>query len=89
MSRAGPGAGCTRSPFTTLWANEIDLSRLHAREEVSPDTWEEHLAEDFNGYQDSDGCPEGGPPKVEAPTCARSQTCPARTSIVTVSKVPQ
>jgi outer membrane protein OmpA-like peptidoglycan-associated protein len=25
------------------------------------------LAEDFDGYQDSDGCPEGGPPKVEAP----------------------
>lgn len=25
------------------------------------------LAEDFNGYQDSDGCPEGGPPKVETP----------------------
>jgi outer membrane protein OmpA-like peptidoglycan-associated protein len=26
------------------------------------------LAEDFNGYQDSDGCPEGGPPKVETPS---------------------
>jgi OmpA-OmpF porin, OOP family len=25
------------------------------------------LAEDFDGYQDSDGCPEGGPPKVEVP----------------------
>jgi outer membrane protein OmpA-like peptidoglycan-associated protein len=28
------------------------------------------LAEDFDGYQDSDGCPEGGPPKVEAPAPA-------------------
>ncbi len=36
------------------------------------------LAEDFNGYQDSDGCPEGGPPKVETPTPppAAAAPCP-------------
>jgi outer membrane protein OmpA-like peptidoglycan-associated protein len=34
------------------------------------------LAEDFDGYQDSDGCPEGGPPKVEAPPAPVAAPCP-------------
>lgn len=34
------------------------------------------LAEDFDGYQDSDGCPEGGPPKVEAPPPAQPVVVP-------------
>lgn len=35
------------------------------------------LAEDFNGYQDSDGCPEGGPPRSpEPPPTAKVETPP-------------
>lgn len=34
------------------------------------------LAEDFNGYQDSDGCPEGGPPRVETPPPPPAMTPP-------------
>jgi len=34
------------------------------------------LAEDFNGYQDSDGCPEGGPPKVDTPTLQPAAVIP-------------
>ena len=34
------------------------------------------LAEDFNGYQDSDGCPEGGPPKVQTPLPAPAAAAP-------------